>query len=109
VFAASVYGGYFGAGLSVIVLAALGLLVDDSLTRLNAAKQAVGFAANTAAALLFLFSGQVHWTYAATMAAAAIVGGAAGGRLAGRVRPAVLRAVVVGVGLVVGLAYLLRG
>jgi hypothetical protein len=109
VFAASVYGGYFGAGLSVIVLAALGLLVDDSLTRLNAAKQAVGFAANTAAALLFLFSGQVHWTYAATMAAAAIVGGAVGGRLAGRVRPAVLRAVVVGVGLVVGLAYLLRG
>ena len=61
VFAASIYGGYFGAGLSVIVLAALGLLVDDSLTRLNATKQAVGFAANRAAAALFLFSGQVHW------------------------------------------------
>jgi uncharacterized membrane protein YfcA len=109
VFAASVYGGYFGAGLSVIVLAALGLLVDDSLTRLNAAKQAVGFAANTAAAALFLFSGQVHWTYAAVMAFGAIGGGAIGGRLAGRVRPATLRAVVVSVGLVVGIAYLLRG
>jgi hypothetical protein len=109
IFAASVYGGYFGAGLSVIVLAALGLLVDDSLTRLNAAKQAVGFAANTAAAALFLFSGQVHWTYAVVMAAGAVAGGAIGGRLAGRVRPATLRAVVVTVGIVVGIAYLLRG
>jgi uncharacterized membrane protein YfcA len=109
VLAASVYGGYFGAGLSVIVLAALGLLLDDSLTRLNAAKQAIGFAANTAAALLFLFSGQVHWPLALVMAAGAVAGGAAGGRLAGRVRPATLRAVVVGIGLVVGLVYLLRG
>ena len=64
VFAASIYGGYFGAGLSVIVLAALGLLIDDSLTRLNATKQAIGFAANGAAAVLFLFSGQVHWPVA---------------------------------------------
>ena len=108
-FAASIYGGYFGAGLSVIVLAALGLLVEDSLTRLNAAKQAVGFAANTAAAALFLFSGQVHWPAAAVMIAGAVAGGALGGRLAGRVRPATLRLVVVTVGVVVGLAYLARG
>jgi uncharacterized membrane protein YfcA len=109
VFAASVYGGYFGAGLSVIVLAALGLLVDDSLTRLNAVKQAVGFAANTAAAALFVFSGQVHWPAAAVMTVGAVAGGALGGRLAGRVRPGTLRIVVVAVGLAVGLAYLARG
>ena len=109
VFAASVYGGYFGAGLSVIVLAALGLLVDDSLTRLNAAKQAVGFAANAAAAVLFVFSGQVHWTAGLVMAVAAVGGGALGGRVAGRVRPATLRAVVVTIGLLVGIAYLVRG
>jgi uncharacterized membrane protein YfcA len=109
VFAASIYGGYFGAGLSVIVLAALGLLLDDSLTRLNATKQALGFAANTAAAVLFLFSGQVHWPAGLVMAAGAVAGGALGGRLAGRVRPATLRLVVVTVGVVVGLAFLLRG
>jgi len=108
VFAASVYGGYFGAGLSVIVLAALGLLVDDSLTRLNATKQAIGFAANTAAAALFLFSGQVWWTAGLVMAVGAVAGGALGGRLAGRVRPATLRLVVVTIGVLVGLAYLLR-
>jgi hypothetical protein len=109
VFAASMYGGYFGAGLSVIVLAALGLLVDDSLTRLNATKQAVGFAANAAAAALFVFSGQVHWPVGLVMAVGAVAGGALGGRLAGRVRPATLRLVVVTVGVLVGLAYLIRG
>jgi uncharacterized membrane protein YfcA len=109
VFGASIYGGYFGAGLSVIVLAALGLLVDDSLTRLNATKQAIGFAANAAAAFLFLFSGQVHWVVGLVMAAGAVAGGALGGRLAGRVRPATLRLVVVSIGVLVGLAYLLKG
>lgn len=109
VFAASVYGGYFGAGLSVIVLAALGLVVQDTLTRLNAAKQGVGFAANAAAAGLFVLSGQVHWPAALVMAASAVAGGAAGGHLAGRVRPGTLRAVVVCVGTVVGLVYLVRG
>jgi hypothetical protein len=109
VFAASIYGGYFGAGLSVIVLAVLGLLIDDSLTRLNATKQAIGFAANTAAAVLFLFSGEVHWPAAAVMTVGAVVGGALGGRLASRVRPATLRLVVVAVGVVVGLAFLLKG
>ena len=109
VFAASVYGGYFGAGLSVIVLAVLGLLLEDSLTRLNAAKQAIGFAANAAAAALFLFSGQVHWPAGLVMAVGAIAGGAIGGRLAGRVRPTTLRLVVVGVGVLVGLVYLARG
>jgi uncharacterized membrane protein YfcA len=108
VLAASIYGGYFGAGLSVIVLAALGLLIDDSLTRLNATKQAIGFAANGAAAVLFLFSGQVHWVAALVMAVAAVGGGALGGRLAGRVRPATLRLVVVTVGVVVGVVYLVR-
>jgi uncharacterized membrane protein YfcA len=58
---ASVYGGYFGAGLSVIVLSALGLTLDDSLTRLNALKQAVAFSVNVAAAIFFLFSGHVRW------------------------------------------------
>jgi uncharacterized membrane protein YfcA len=109
VFAAAIYGGYFGAGLSVIVLAAVGLFLSDSLTRLNAVKQAVGFAANSAAAVLFLFSGQVAWTAALVMAIGAVAGGTLGGRLAGRIRPATLRAVVVAIGVVVGVVYLRRG
>ncbi len=109
VFVASIYGGYFGAGLGVIVLAALGLVLHDSLTRLNATKQAVGFAANLSAALLFAVGGPVHWVAAAVMAVGAIAGGAIGGHLAGRVQPATLRRTVVAIGLVVGLTYLVRG
>ncbi|MCB0076144.1 MAG: sulfite exporter TauE/SafE family protein [Anaerolineales bacterium] len=105
---AAIYGGYFGAGLSVIVLAVLGLLLDESLTRLNALKQGISFAVNSSAALYFLFSGHVLWTVAAIMAVGALLGGALGGRIAGRIPPDRLRAIVVGVGLVVGVVYLVR-
>jgi uncharacterized membrane protein YfcA len=104
---AAIYGGYFGAGLSVIVLAVLGLTLDDSLTRLNALKQAVAFSINIAAALLFLFSGQVIWSAALVMAVGALMGGVLGGRLAGRIKPATLRWMVVTIGVVVALIYLL--
>jgi uncharacterized membrane protein YfcA len=107
--AAAVYGGYFGAGLSVIVLAVLGLALEDSLTRLNALKQAVALSVNVAAAACFLCSGQVAWRVAAVMAAGALAGGVAGGRLARRVPSAALRWVVVSIGLVVGSLYFLRG
>jgi uncharacterized membrane protein YfcA len=108
VFGGAVYGGYFGAGLGVILLAVLGVVIDDTLTRLNALKQAIALAANLAAAIYFLFSGQVLWPVVIVMAAGALAGGALGGRLAGRIRPATLRTVVLGVGLTVGIVYLVR-
>jgi len=106
---ASIYGGYFGAGLSVIVLSALGLTLEDSLTRLNALKQAVAFAVNVAAAVFFLFSGQVLWTIALVMAVGALLGGLLGGKLAGRIKPSVLRWMVVIIGVIISIAYFIRG
>jgi uncharacterized membrane protein YfcA len=105
---AAVYGGYFGAGASVIVLAVLGLVLEDSLTRLNALKQAISFAINIAAAIFFLFSGQVVWSAAVIMAAGALAGGALGGRLAGRISPFMLRRIVITVGLIVAVIYLVH-
>lgn len=107
-FLASVYGGYFGAGVSVVVLAVLGLMLEDSLTRLNALKQGLAFGINIAAAVFFVFSGQVEWPVAGVMAAGALVGGALGGKLAGRIKPAVLRRIVVAVGVVVSVVYFIR-
>lgn len=104
----AIYGGYFGAGLGVILLAVLGLVLDDSLTRLNALKQTIALAVNLSAAVFFLFSGRVIWPVAVVMAAGALAGGALGGRLAGRVRPATLRAVVVTLGYVVAIVYLVK-
>ena len=105
---AAIYGGYFGAGLSVIVLAVLALFLDDSLTRLNGLKQAVAFSTNMAAAILFVFSGQVVWPVALVMAVGALAGGALGGRLAGRIRPQTLRWLVVAIGFAVAIIYFVR-
>ncbi len=102
---AAVYGGYFGAGLSVVVLAALALILDDSLTRLNALKQAVAFGVNVATAVFFLFSGKVVWTLAFVMAIGALIGGVLGGKLAGNVNPNTLRWLVVTIGVCIAVLY----
>jgi len=106
---ASVYGGYFGAGLSVIVLSALGLTLEDTLTRLNAIKQAIGFSVNVAAAIFFLFSDKVVWPVALVMAGGALIGGALGGRLAGKIKPSTLRWTVVTIGVIISIIYIVRG
>ena len=106
---ASIYGGYFGARLSVIVLSALGLTLHESMTRLNALKQAVAFAVNVAAAVFFVFSGLVVWSMALVMAVGSLLGGMIGGKLAGRVKPATLRWTVVTAGVVISIVYFVRG
>jgi len=105
---AAVYGGYFGAGLSVIVLALLALLFEDNLTHLNALKQSIAFAANTSAAIVFLFSGQIRWGVVGVMAVSALLGGSAGGKLAGRINPVTLRWIVVTIGLIVSLVFFVQ-
>ncbi len=106
--AGAVYGGYFGAGMSVIMLAALGLAYDDELPRLNALKQTLALAANSAAALWLAVVAPVNWTVVTLLAVGAALGGAWGGRLAGRMSPLLLRRAVVLLGIAVALVYLLR-
>ena len=105
---AAIYGGYFGAGLSVILLAVLGVLVNDSLIKLNALKQALALATNVAAAIFFVFSGNVQWIVALVMAVSALAGGMAGGKLATKINPEVLRWVVVSIGVIVAGIYLFK-
>ncbi len=107
-FLAAVYGGYFGAGVSVIVIAILGLIYDDSLTSLNVLKQAISFSINISAAIYFAFSGNVHWAFALVMMAGAITGGVIGGKYTSRIRPGLLRWIVIGVGCVVAVIYLVK-
>lgn len=106
---AAIYGGFFSAGMSVLLLAVLGLTLDDSLTHLNALKQVLSFCVNIAAVSLFLWSGQVLWSAAAVMAIGALLGGALGGKLAGRLSPAMLRWTVVTGGVIIALVYWVRG
>ena len=85
------------------------MTIDDSLTRLNALKQAVAFSVNVAAAVFFLFSGQVLWSAALVMAVGALVGGVLGGKLAGRIKASTLRWTVVVIGVIISIVYFVRG
>jgi uncharacterized membrane protein YfcA len=104
---AAIYGGYFGAGLSVMFLAMIGLAIDDNLTRLNALKQAMSLVTNIAAALWFCANAAVVWPAAGVMAVGALIGGALGGRIAGRVRPATLRWIVIAIGIAIAIVFAL--
>ena len=57
----SIYGGYFGAGLGIMMLAVLGLLYNDTINRLNAHKQVLSLVVNVTAALFFVWTGKVYW------------------------------------------------
>lgn len=105
---AAVYGGYFGAGLGVVLLAAMGAVIDDTLPRLNAMKTLISLVVNVAAAVFFLFSDQVVWSAAAVMAVGALAGGALGGHLVTRVNATALRRVIIAIGVVLAVVYLLR-
>ena len=104
----AIYGGYFGAGLGVILMAVLGLVTDDSMTRLNFLKQALAFSVNMAAAIYFAFSGKVDWMIALVMVFGSIIGGLIGGKLAGKMKPELLRWIVVAAGLIAATIFFLK-
>ena len=108
VFAAAIYGGYFGGGLGIIVLAVLGAFLVDSLVRVNALKQATSLVVNCAAALVFAVAGEVLWGVAAAMLVGSVVGGYLGGRIAGRIPGAALQRVVLVIGVAVAVGYAVR-
>jgi uncharacterized membrane protein YfcA len=99
VFAASVYGAYFGAGLGVILLAVLGLFLPLPQHELNAAKNSLSLSVNTIALVAFALFGPVDWAAVPVMALASLAGGYAGSRAARRMPPALLRSLVVALGL----------
>lgn len=105
----AVYGSYFGGGASVILLALLGILLDDDLHRLNALKGVLALTVNVTGVALFVASGEVDLAAAASLAVGALAGGTGGVALARRLPPGALRAGVVVLGTVVAVALLLRG
>ena len=103
---AATYGAYFGGGLGVVLLACLGLFVQDGLQRLNALKSALSLVINAVALVAFSLFGPVDWLSVAVLAPAALAGGYLGARVAQRLSPTVLRGAVVVFGVGVGIALL---
>ncbi len=104
--ACGAYAGYFGAGVSVILLATLGATVADSLQRLNALRSVLTFTGNVLAGIVFAFAASVAWSAVAVMAPASLVGGWLGSTVARRIPDALLRWTVVAFAGVVGLVLL---
>lgn len=102
---AAVYGGYFGAGLGVILLAVLGVYIKQPLNKINALKQAVSLCVNIAAATLFLFSDFICWNYTLIMAICAMFGGFFGGFMVKKINPELFRWIVVIAGIVIAVFY----
>lgn len=107
-FLVSVYGGFFGAGMGILMLAELGFVGLTNLHQMNGLKNFGAAFINLAAALTFIAAGLVFWRLAALMALGSILGGWGGARLAQRIGQGAVRWVVVAVGLITGAATLVR-
>ena len=99
VFAASVYGGYFGAAMGVIFLAVLGLALPLSLAHTSGLRAVLSMIVNGIAAVVFLVHGGLAWEAVGLLALGSLVGGFLGARLALTLPAPALRVVVVVIGV----------
>jgi uncharacterized membrane protein YfcA len=104
----SVYGGYFGAGMGILMLAALALLGLSDLHRGNGLKNLFSVCIKGVATVYFALTGSVAWLLAAAMAGGAIAGGLGGAAIAHRLGQERIRWLVVGIGVCMSVALLLR-
>jgi uncharacterized membrane protein YfcA len=96
----AVYGGYFGAAQGVLVIGLLGSFLDETLQRVNGAKNVLVGLVNGTAAVVFILFAHVSWVAVALIAAGSTIGGLVGARFGRRLPPAALRLFVVAVGLI---------
>jgi uncharacterized protein len=107
IFGTGIYGGYFGAAQGVILIALLGIFLDDSLQRLNAAKNFLAALVNGVAAVLFIVAAEVAWGAALVLALGATAGGQVGASIGRRIPAPLLRVVIIVVGTAVAVKLLL--
>jgi uncharacterized membrane protein YfcA len=100
-FLVGVYGGYFGAGIGILMLSSLAFVGIPDIHHMNAVKNILAVTMNTVTVIILASAGVIVWKYAAVMAVAAVMGGYAGARIGRRVRPQYLRLLVVAIGFAV--------
>ena len=106
VFATGVYGGYFGAAQGVLLMAVMGIGIQETLQRLNAVKNVLAGLVNGVAAVIFMVVAEVDWVVAALIAVGSVVGGQLGATVGRRLPPLALRIVIVLVGVAALTAFL---
>ncbi|MDN5895294.1 MAG: sulfite exporter TauE/SafE family protein, partial [Nocardioides sp.] len=105
-FLGSVYGGYFGAAQGILYMAVMGIGIDDTLQRLNGAKNVLAALVNGVAGVVFIVVADVDWRIVALIGFGSIIGGQVGATYGRRLPTTVLRVVIVVVGLVALVAFL---
>ena len=100
IFLTGIYGGYFGAAQGILLMSILGAMFDETIQKLNSVKIMLAVAANTAAAVVFIFHGGIAWKAAAVISVGSFIGGAIGAHIGRRLPSAVYRGFIVLVGLV---------
>ncbi len=96
--ATAIYGGFFGGGIGIVMLATLRLMGMDNIHEMNALKNLLATIINGVATLTFILSGAVWWPQALLMIAGAIVGGYGGAYYARKIDPRLVRRFVILVG-----------
>jgi uncharacterized membrane protein YfcA len=96
---AGVYGGYFGAAQGIILIAVLGIFLDDELQRLNACKNVLAGSVNAIASIVFIITTSIDWKVVGVIAVGSTIGGQIGARYGRRLNPRLLRALIVCVGV----------
>jgi uncharacterized membrane protein YfcA len=104
----ALYGGFFGAGIGILMLAALGLLGLTDIHRMNGLKNLAAVCINGVAAITFALAGRVDWSIGLLMMAGGVLGGFAGASMARRVGQVVVRRMVIAIGLTISAALALR-
>lgn len=104
----AVYGGYFGAGMSVMLLALLSVSRTDDFRTTNVLKNLLAGLTSSVAVIIFVFQGIVAWVPTLTMMAGALIGGFVGGRLVRVLSPGVVRGIVIAAGSILTLVYAWR-
>ena len=103
-----VYGGFFGAGIGIMMLAALAVLGLTDIHEMNGLKNVLAILINGVAAVYFVTQGAVQWTDAIIMSVASIVGGLAGAALANRLGRRLVRKAVIAIGIAASFSLLLK-
>jgi uncharacterized protein len=104
----SIYGGFFGGGIGILMLATLGLTGMSNLNTMNALKTVLAACINGAAVITFVIAGAVAWPQWLVMIIGAMAGGYGGARFALRMDQRILRAFVIGVGCAMTLIFFLK-
>ena len=107
-FLVGVYGGYFGAGIGILMLASLSIMGHDDIHQMNGFKNMLATFINGIAALYFIWMRMVSWPDAAVMAAGAIIGGVGGAGVARRLGQKTVRRIVVAIGFAMAAALMMR-